>query len=171
MTGGEHGPPAGLPEGQSHSESQSNAGTRFAEAQQAGGQPRLWWESSAASGSQRGHGGRGGQRASCLGLRVLEACGDSPGQQAGGGKTLLCKASALSVSPSLPFCLRAVSRACCVATVPAPGSLPSGVLSSDGPGTSCRGTCSDVGLRATQASCSEECWWDFVMLKSCRCGP
>lgn len=58
-----------------------------------------------------------------------------------------------------------------VATVTAPGSLPSGVLSSEGPGTSCCGTCSDVGLRATQGSCSEECWWDLVMVKSCGCGP
>ena len=73
------------------------------------------------------------------------------GLQVCGGKKLLCEASALSVSPSLLFCLRAASRACCIATVTAPGSLYSGVLSSDGPGTSCRGTCSDVGLRAARA--------------------
>ena len=62
-------------------------------------------------------------------------------------------------------------RACCVATVTGPGSLRSGLLSSDALWTSCRGTCSDVELRATQGSSLEETWWDLVMVKSCGCGP
>ena len=83
VTGGEHGPPAGLPEGQSHSESQNDMETQLAEVEEAGGQPRAWWESSAtadrplaASGSWWGA-TAGGQRASWLEPSALEACGDS----------------------------------------------------------------------------------------------
>ena len=42
MTGGEHSPPTGLPEGQSHSESQNDVETQLAEVEEAGGQPVLW---------------------------------------------------------------------------------------------------------------------------------
>ena len=95
VTGSEHGPPAGLPEGQSHSESQNDMETQLAEVEEAGGQPRAWWESSAtadrplaASGSWWGA-TAGGQQASWLEPSALEACGDSAGWQSGRGKTLL----------------------------------------------------------------------------------
>lgn len=137
----------------------------------------MWWESStttdrplAASGSWGAT--AGGQWASCLEPSALEACRDSAGWQAGGGKTLLFR-GLCPLGLAFSSRLRAASRSCCVSSCYRDGSWlpPPGLVVLRCTLDVLLRTCSDVELRATWGSCLEETWWDLVMVKSCGCGP